>query len=91
MKVLVTRDKVVLDEDIEYLNKNGITVEVVSDLKELKKRHQDLLNQIDVLVGGFELGKLDISQYNSLKAVQTVSAGYDYLQQIGRASCRERV
>ncbi len=80
MKVLVTRDKVVLDEDIKYLSKNGIAVEIITDFEELKKRHQDFLNQIDVLVGGFELGDLDISQYNNLKAVQTVSAGYDYLQ-----------
>jgi len=72
MNILITtKDTIKLDYSIninvEYLSELGLsTIEEIED-------------KYDVIVGGFELKKLNFSKFLNLKFIQLISAGYDYI------------
>lgn len=73
MNVLVTtKDKMQFDVPqgvvIEYYEDLG-----VSSLNEIQDKYQ-------MIIGGFELSKLDFKILKQLKLVQLISAGYDYVE-----------
>lgn len=72
MNILITTK-----EDIKIEFSTDINVEYLSDLG--LSSIQEIEDSYDVIVGGFELKKLDFSKFAKLKFIQLVSSGYDYI------------
>ena len=72
MNVLITTK-----ENLKLDCLNGVNIHYFFDLN--LTSIQDISDIYDVIVGGFELKKLDFSKFNKLKFIQLISSGFDYV------------
>ena len=72
MNILITTK-----EDIKIEFSMNINVDYFSNLG--LSSIQEIEDNYDVIVGGFELKKLDFSKFTRLKFIQLISSGYDYI------------
>lgn len=80
MKVLTTIRNIIDERTIKDLRTDGIEiieveVEIFKSGKSVKE-----LNDVNIIVGGAELKSLSVGEFPQLQLIQTITAGYDYLE-----------
>jgi phosphoglycerate dehydrogenase-like enzyme len=79
MKVLTTIKHLFNNEMIQELTDQGIDF-FEADINDLHNINlYDSFKDINIIVGGEELKELPITEFSDLKLIQTISAGFDYL------------
>ncbi len=80
MNVLLIRNNLLSDTQINYLEKKNTVFKIIhqDDFEKFQKSVES--NNINIIVGATELSDIDFSEFPNLRFIQTISAGYDYLQ-----------
>lgn len=80
MKVLITIKNIIDAETIENLRNDGIDIVEESNDIFNSNRLRENFNDTNIVIGGEELKSLIVKQFPQLQLIQTISAGYDYLE-----------
>lgn len=80
MNVLLIRNNLLSETQTNYLEKKDIAFKTIhqEDFNNFQKSVESI--SINVIVGATELREIDFSRFPNLLFIQTISAGYDYLQ-----------
>lgn len=77
MNVLVTRQKLFTNKDIEVLNDNEINI-FFSEVEQ-NTDNSSTYDDIDFLVCGMDIVNYNLNSFKNLKCIQLISSGYDYV------------